>query len=127
KSVNAGINLAFFLLRFSQRLLLDDGFYAITGPGANHATVTERIGGRSGKDRHGSFLVEMEIAQMSNCLRSDQRHVARENKNILVRSHLFASAHNGVSGAALFSLQDKLDARGSNRGTHVFRLMADDD
>ena len=116
-----------FCCDFAERLLLHDGFHAITGAGANHATIAKRIGRRGGKNRHGSFFAEMEIAQTSNGLRSDQRHVAGEHKNILVRSHLFASAHNGVSGAALFSLQDKLHAHGRNGSTHIFRLMADDD
>ena len=31
-----------------------------------------------------------------------------------------------MSGAALFSLQDELNAQGSNSRTHLFRLMADD-
>src|SRR5579859_3160368 len=80
KSVNAGIDFSFFLLRFSKSFLLDDGFHAITGTGADHAAITERIGRRGGKNRHSSFFAEMKIAQMGDCFRTNQRHVAGENK-----------------------------------------------
>ena len=62
KSVNAGINLTFFLLRFAERLLFHNGLYTITGARANHAAVTKGIGRRGGKNRHSSFFAEMKIA-----------------------------------------------------------------
>jgi hypothetical protein len=42
-------------------------------------------------------------------------------------SYLLAGAHDGVSGAALLSLQNELDAQRLDSGAHLFRLMAHDD
>src|SRR5436305_7051116 len=83
KSVNAGIDLAFFLLRLSKRLLLHDSFYAVTGAGANHATVTKGIGRRGGENCHSRFIGQVKIPQPGNRVWTNQRHVTGENKDVL--------------------------------------------
>ncbi len=72
KGVNAGVDLAGFLLGFGKRFLLHNCFYAIAARAcANHAAIAEGIGRLSGKNRHGGLFGQMKVAHARNGFRAD--------------------------------------------------------
>src|ERR1041385_209256 len=68
----------------------------------------------------------MKVAHLGNGFRADQRHVSRKHQDVAVSGNVLTGAHDGMAGAALFGLQNKLYAHGRDRGAYAFRLMADD-
>ncbi len=95
------------------------------GAGADHAAVPFGIRRFGGQDGHGRLLGQVKITYLGDGLRANQGDVAGEHQDVFVSLGLFAGAHDGVSGAPLVSLQDKLHAGVFHRGTHAFRLMTD--
>ena len=68
----------------------------------------------------------MEIAQLLDGLRRDQRSIAGQNDDQFVGSQRFTGDHQGVSGSALFFLQHKLDAGMRHRFADTIGFVPDD-
>ncbi len=68
----------------------------------------------------------MEIAQLLDGLRSDERGIAGEHDDEIVRRQRFAGDHQGVSGAALLLLQHEPYAGSGHRAADPVGFMSDD-
>ena len=98
---------------------------------AQDAAVAGGIGRHGGEDGHGGVLAQMQIADASDGLRPDQRHIAGEHQQMLrkrlAREREVRLDHlHGVAGAALLLLQHELHAGGRDGGLHALGLVADD-
>jgi hypothetical protein len=123
-ALDPGIDFTDFVLELAQSVLFDDRSNAVAAR-ANDASVTKWLWHFSRQHSHGGFLCKMKITQVLDGAGKEQRHITGKHQNVLVSLHLFAGALNGVSGAALICLQDKLHAHGRHHRAHGFRLMAD--
>ena len=68
----------------------------------------------------------MEVAQLLDGLRSDERGIAGEHDDEIVGRQRFARDHQGVSGAALLLLQHESDAGSGHRAADPVGFMSDD-
>jgi len=65
----------------------------------------------------------MKIAQPPDCFRRDQWGVTRQNDNVVVAGQRLLRDHESVAGAALFGLEQELDAGMLERGPDSFRFV----
>ena len=112
EGIEAGINLADFLLCGVGGLLFDDrtDLCALRDL-AQNAAISKGIGEIGGQQGHRGFLSVVEGAQLLNGLGGDQRCVAGKHDDLLVWRESFACDHQGVAGASLLGLQDEINAR----------------
>ena len=112
KDVEAGIDFVNFLLRGAGGFFFDDGldFGAARGS-CEYAAVAGGVVEVGAEQSHGGLLVEMEIEQAGDGLRRDLWRVAGENDHVVVGGECGLRDHESVAGAALFGLQDEIDAR----------------
>ena len=68
----------------------------------------------------------MEIAQLLDGLRSDERGIAGEHDDQIVRSQRFARDHQGVSGAVLLLLQHESYTGSGHRAADTVGFVSDD-
>ena len=117
----------YFLLRRGQVLLFDDGLdLSLAGFLADDSPVATGVFQAGGEQRHRGFLREMEIAQLLDGLRSDERGIAGEHDDQIVRSQRFAGDHQGVSGAALLLLQHESYTGSGHRAADTVGFVSDD-
>ena len=110
-----------------ERLLLDDRFHVWRFRRlAQNAAVGSGILERGGQDGHGRLLSLVELPELLEGLRADERHVSGEHQNVLVAGDGFARTLDGVASAALFGLLDETDAGGGNRCFDPLGLVAND-
>ena len=79
-----------------------------------------------GEQRHCGFLRKMEVAQLLDGLRGDERSIAGEHDDQIVGSQRFAGDHQGVAGAALFLLQHESYPGSGHGAADAIRFMSDD-
>ena len=112
EGVDAGVDLANALLRGCERLLLDDGLdLRRIRRHAHDAAVAGGVGGRGGEDGHGGMLGLMELPRAARWSRAGSA-ARRRRAPECSRSRRWRSARalDGVAGAELLGLLDKLDA-----------------
>ena len=98
---------------------------------AEDAAVAGGVGGDGGEDGHGGVLGEMEVADGGDGFGADEGDVAGEDEEVLgergfVEGEEGLEHLHGVAGAALFGLEDELDAGVLDCGFYAVGLVADD-
>jgi hypothetical protein len=131
KAIDTRVDLRRARIADRQVLLLHDGQHLARPRLAHDAAITGRIGRHCRQDRHRGMLPQVEIAQRSQRLGTDERHVAREHQQMprwrdaglqkILRDHL-----QSVSRAALLPLLDELHARLFDGRPHTLALMPND-
>ena len=129
EGVDAGVDFTNLRLRRRERLLLDDGldFIAIARRrAADNAAVTEWVGRRRGENGHGGPARPLKVAESSDGLGANQRHVAGEHQHLIVGGQRLAALQDGVPGSKLLRLLDETHAIAGNSLAHLLRLVPDD-
>jgi hypothetical protein len=68
----------------------------------------------------------MEVPDLFDRLRANQRHVTRKHQDMLKAAQSFSRLHHGMARSTLLKLLHELDSRGLQRFADTFRFMADD-
>jgi hypothetical protein len=128
KGVEAGVDLADYLLRRAGGFFFHDGADIVAfGALAQDASVPGGPLQHRGQQSHGGFLREVEITQLGDGFRRDLRRIAGQHDDGVISGQGLLRDHQGVSGAALLLLQDKVHAAIGHGCADEFRFVADDD
>jgi hypothetical protein len=65
----------------------------------------------------------MKLAKLSNRIGLDQGDIAGKDENAFILADRIAGAHHGMSGAVLFSLDNKIDSCMLDGRAHLLRLV----
>ncbi len=79
-----------------------------------------------GEESHRRFFLQVEFAQALNGFGRDERSVARKNNDVVVGSEGVAGDHEGVTGAALFGLENEIYPGLSNGLADTVGFVSDD-
>src|SRR5712692_2556567 len=104
KGVEARVDLANFALGRVHGFFFHDGLHFIAVFLSDHSTIASWILQLSGEQSHGSFLCQVEIAQLFDCFGRNERGVAREYDHVVIGSKDVTGYHQRMSGAALVAL-----------------------
>src|SRR5208283_4438854 len=132
EGIEAGVDLADFLLPRSRGLFFDNRLYfslsTDSSTFANHTAISIRIVEISAEQSHRRLLCAVKVAEFPNRLGGNQWSVSGKYDNLVIFTtrECFACHYERVSGATLLGLEHEVHAGAGNRRTHALRLMADD-
>ena len=104
KGVEARVDLANFALGRVYGFFFHDGLHFIAAFLSDHATVASWILHLSGEQSHGSFLCQVEIAQLFDSSGRNERGVARKYDHVVIGREDITRYHQRMSGTALLAL-----------------------
>ena len=127
EDVEAGVDFVDFLLRGAGGFFFDDG--ADVGPAGGftkHSAVAGRVDEVGAEERHRRVLRAVKGGEILNRSGGDEGRVAGEHDDLVIRLERLAGGHERVASAALFRLQNKIDARVADGLANAVSLVSDD-